>query len=269
MLIAEFLEWERHAGHTSATIHVRQDVLMRADRELPYGLERCTVDELSEWLYRESWSLNTWATYYHAFAAFFAWATNPRDPWLDHNPVELLPRPRPPRGTARHVPDAIVARILIEAKEPYRTFAVLAAYQGLRCCEISGLDREHVTEVNLYVARGKGGPPRWHDTDPSVWAAVRGLPPGPIARLVNGSRASAKAISSRTGVHFRSLGLAGVTLHRLRHWLGVTVQREYKDPRVTQRVLGHASLSSTQIYTDATDEQQRAARATLPRFPGA
>jgi len=67
-------------------------------------------------------------------------------------------------------------------------------------------------------------------------------------------------------LHFRSLGLHGATLHRLRHWLGVTVQRNYRDPRVTQRVLGHASLSSTQIYTDATDEQQRAARATLPRF---
>jgi site-specific recombinase XerD len=62
--------------------------------------------------------------------------------------------------------------------------------------------------------------------------------------------------------------MPGVALHRQRHWLGVTTQARYRDLRVTQAMLGHLSLQSTQIYTDATAEQQRAARAMLPRLAG-
>jgi site-specific recombinase XerC len=54
-------------------------------------------------------------------------------------------------------------------------------------------------------------------------------------------------------------------MHRFRHWLGVTVQERYGNVRVTQEVLGHESLSSTQIYTRATHKQQREARSMLPR----
>jgi site-specific recombinase XerD len=75
-------------------------------------------------------------------------------------------------------------------------------------------------------------------------------------------------VSARAGDHFKRVLGIPVTLHRMRHWLGTTVQREYRDIRVTQRLLGHATLASTQVYTTATDEQQRAARATLPRFGG-
>jgi site-specific recombinase XerD len=76
-------------------------------------------------------------------------------------------------------------------------------------------------------------------------------------------------VSSWSAQHFRRrLRMPGVSMHRLRHWLGVNVQRRYKNTRVTQAVLGQRSLSSVQIYTDATDEEQRAARSMLPRLAG-
>ena len=36
--------------------------------------------------------------------------------------------------------------ILTRTPKRIRTWATIAAYQGLRCCEISGLDKEHITE---------------------------------------------------------------------------------------------------------------------------
>jgi integrase len=124
-----------------------------------------------------------------------------------------------------------------------------------------------VTAETLIVVRGKGGRPRVHDTHPDVWAAVKDLPRGSLACRPDGQRADAFYVSATAALHFRrKLHMPGVSMHRLRHWLGVTTQRTYKDIRVTQQMLGHLSLQSTQVYTDATPEQQRAARAMLPRF---
>lgn len=272
-LIGDYLEHLRQSGRTAETIRGRREILYRLDRDLPFGAGRTTEDELRTWLYqrhlpknRRRWSKNTIAAYRSTLGDFYGWAV--RELAISHDPTQDLPPAQWVKGVARPVTDEQLARILAEAAEPYRTWAVIAAYQGLRCIEISRLDREHVTEQQLVVVRGKGGRPRVHDTDPYVWRAVRDFPPGPIA-VWRGRRATAFEVSSNAALHFRrQLKMPGVSLHRLRHWLGVTAQREYRDVRVTQKLLGHASLASTQIYTDATAEQQRAARATLPRLAG-
>jgi len=177
-------------------------------------------------------------------------------------------RPPRPRGIAHPVEDDVLWELLERCRQPFRRWVVLGAYQGLRCCEISLLDREHVSQQRLHVVRGKGGQPRVHDTDPMVWIELRDLPPGPVARRADGTRATAHQITGRAWEYFHAtLGL-DVSMHMLRHWLGVNTQRLYKDIRVTQEVLGHANISSTQIYTEGDIDQQAAARAMLPR-PGA
>lgn len=268
-IIDAYLEHLRRAGRSEATITGRREILKRLNTALPYGVGQTEPDELAAWLYRDEWSANTKATYYRCLKSFYAWATNPKDPWLSYDPAADLEPVRSAKGMPRPVTDDELRRILAEAAEPIRTWALIAAYQGLRCIEIARLDREHITEQTFIVVRGKGGRPRVHDTDPAVWAAVRDLPPGPVARMPDGQRADAFHVSATAALHFRRrLHMPGVSMHRLRHWLGVTVQREYRDIRVTQEVLGHQSLQSTQIYTAATAEQQRRARAMLPRLAG-
>lgn len=280
-MIDAYLKHLARNSFTEATIDGRREILNRLNRALPYGIDHTCQDELEAWLHDEAWEAehpgekrwtqNTKATYWTAISSFYTWAADPRDRWLDDNPTAYMTPVRTVRGVARPVEDEQLWRILDEARQPYRLWATLAAYQGLRCIEISRLDREHVTEALLHVVKGKGGRPRVHDTDPLVWAAVRDLPPGPVALdRRTGERADAFYISSTAAVYFRRrLHMPGVSLHRLRHWLGVNTQARYRDVRVTQEVLGHASLQSTQIYTRATAEQQRAARATLPRPPAA
>ena len=62
---------------------------------------------------------------------------------------------------------------------------------------------------------------------------------------------------------FDALGMTDVTMHRMRHWFGTMIQREFGDLRVTQECLRHANVSSTQIYTQVSDQQRVRAIDTL------
>lgn len=265
-MIDEYIAHLRRSSDSKRTPKDRRNILGRLNRELPCGLGDVDVDELRAWLHRTGWSQNTRATYYRCIASFYAWASDPEDPWLTSNPAAKLERVANAPSVPRACTDGQLETILTKAPEPVRTWAVIAAYQGLRCCELAGLDREHITERELLVVRGKGGAGRTHVTDPAVWAAVKDLPAGPIARRPkSGRRADDHYVSMTASLRFHQLGVP-VTLHQLRHWLGCTVQREYRDIRVTQELLGHKHISSTQVYTQATEEQQREARSTLPRW---
>lgn len=280
-MIGAYLEHLRrnlsHSG-SDATVGRRRDILRLLDRQLPFGLAETTQAELEDWLHGSTyirngaevpWSNDTKATYWRAIHSAFKFWADPRDPWLDSDPTLDMTPVKSKQGTARDITDDELWHILKHARNPVLLWVTIAAYQGLRCIELSGLDREHITEEKLIVVRGKGGKPRTHDTDPMVWQAVSGLPRGPVCRSIRtGDRAGANYITKTAGREFRALGLQDVSMHRLRHWLGVRAQARYKDIRVTQQILGHETLSATQIYTRATVEQQRAARSMLPR-PGA
>jgi site-specific recombinase XerD len=265
-MIDEYIAHLRRSSDSERTPTDRRNILYRLNRELPYGVGEVTTDELRAWLYRDGWSKNTRATYYRCITSFYRWAADPEDPWLTANPAARLEPALWPSSVPRACTDGQLKTILGQARTPIRIWAVIAAYQGLRCCEIAGLDRQHITERELFVVRGKGGAARTHDTDPLVWATVKDLPPGPVACTLAGDRASGHYVSATAAEHFRRDLKVPVTMHQLRHWLGRTLQREHRDIRVTQRALGHKHLSSTQVYTDADDEQMRAARSTLPRF---
>lgn len=265
-MAAAYLEHLRRAGRSVETIALRKCILNQLSAHLKHGLGAASDDELAAWIYDERRSLNSRATYLAGVRAFYRWAVKAR--WLTIDPTIDLESIRVARGIARPCTDEQLRTILTQAPARIRLWAIIAAYQGLRACEISGLDREHVTEQRLIVVRGKGGAARVHDTHEDVWAAIRDLPPGPVARLADGGRrASADYVSSRANAWFRKLGV-DVTIHQLRHWLGCTTQERYRDARVTMEVLGHASLNATSIYTRATLDQQRAARAMLPRLAG-
>jgi integrase/recombinase XerC len=266
-MIAAYLEHLRTTGDSPAqTMRDRGNILARLDQVLPYGLDRVSTEELRTWLHNPDWSQNTKATYWRCIRSFYGWAADPRDPWIDADPTDGMSPVRTADSVARACTDDELAQILARAAEPFRTWAILAAYQALRCCEISRLNRADVTERQLFV-HGKGGRPRVHDTDPQVWSILAPLPAGPVARVPgSGERATPFEVSMLTRDHFHRDLKVKTSLHKLRHWCGTTVQREGKDIRVTMAVLGHRQMSSTQIYTAATDEQQRAARSTLPRF---
>jgi integrase/recombinase XerC len=265
-MIDAYLEHLRRAGRSAETIRLRRSTLTQLNAALTFGLGGAADNELAEWIYDERIQSNSRATYLSGVRGFYRWAV--RAKWITLDPTVELESIRTTRGIARPCTDEQLHAILTTTPKRIQVWAAIAAYEGLRCCEISGLDREHITEQRLIVVRGKGGAARVHDTDPCVWEKVRDLPPGPIATLVTtGERASADYVSKMGKAWFRRRGV-DITMHQLRHWLGCTVQEKYKDARVTMELLGHASLNATSIYTRATLTQQRSARAMLPRLAG-
>lgn len=245
----------RQRGLSATTIDSRRDLLRRMDAELPMGLEVATVEELSDWLARPGWSRSTRATYYAHVKGFYDWACDDRDPHLSWNPAASLTRPSVPAGVPKPVTDEEKDEAMRTAGE-WRVAIILAAYSGLRCCELASITRRDVNRHTLTVV-GKGDKTRVIPTAADVWDAVSGLP----GRLVAGT---ARDISGRARDHFEKVGLPGVTLHRFRHWFATTMLANGVDLLVVSKLLGHASPKTTAAYCQISDRQRATAVATLP-----
>jgi len=264
-LIAGYLQHLAVLGRAETTRDTYADELCRLDRTLPEGLVYACADELCDAIHNGQRSPAHIAKITAAVTGFFAWATNPADPRLDYNPAQHLPRAQVRPRRPRPVTNEELADILRRAREPMRTWYLLAAGNGLRCIEISRLDRADVTEEATWI-RGKGGKERIVPTHPAVWHAVKDLPGGPIARNRDGSHADRIQVQERANYHLQTtLGHRTVSMHRLRHWHGTYVhQAAGGDIRVTQELLGHASPNTTSVYVATIGGAKAAAVRGLP-----
>jgi integrase/recombinase XerC len=174
-----------------------------------------------------------------------------------------LPRPLAPAAA-----DTLVSTVSADAREAWtedRDRAVLALLWGcgLRIGEALALDRGDVGDdpqaVRELVVRGKGGRVR---RVPVLAAVAAGLaravatcphpqPPGaPLFLGVKGRRLDASVVRGAMRRWRRALGLPeSATPHALRHSFASHLLDGGADLRSVQELLGHASLSTTQIYT--------------------
>jgi integrase/recombinase XerC len=151
-------------------------------------------------------------------------------------------------------------------EEPWiaaRNAAVLALLYGagLRISEALSLRRSEAPRGpnDALRIRGKGGKERIVPVLPAVSAAIAAylracpLSPGPNAPLFLGARGGplGPRIVQRAMAKLRSaLGLPETaTPHALRHSFATHLLANGGDLRAIQELLGHASLSTTQIYT--------------------
>ena len=151
--------------------------------------------------------------------------------------------------------------------QPWGLAMTLAAWAGLRCCEVCRLDRADITEERVHVIRGKGDKGRYVPTHPVVWGAVRDLGPGPVVRGVRGRPVSPEYLSGRQHQHWLSLGLGDVHLHRGRHWFGTSLCDRGVGIEVVCGLMGHASVATTQGYIRVSVGRHRAAMLALPTLP--
>ena len=181
-----------------------------------------------------------------------------------------LRAPRQPKSLPKPLTAGDAKRVVSAgeqlAEEPWiaaRNAAVLTLLYGcgLRISEALGLTGADLASSREAVLRvtGKGGKARLVPVLPAAFAAVeeyRRLCPyrldadGPLFRGVRGGPLNA-AIVQREMAKLRSaLGLPETaTPHALRHSFATHLLGRGGDLRTIQELLGHASLSTTQIYT--------------------
>jgi len=203
----------------------------------------------------------TIAGYSNHFRGFYAWADHAG--YLDGDPTAAMDRIRPPQWLPRPC-TRIEVGIALTAPAPWRTAFALAYYAGMRCKEIAAAKREHITAESTWIPDGKGGNPAVVPTHAFLWDLVRDRPAGPLVASVRGEALTANWLSRGGSRVLRRLGLKRVTAHRLRHSFATHLLEEGADLRVVQELLRHASVATTQVYTQVTDARKRAAVAALP-----
>ncbi|MCF3973772.1 tyrosine recombinase XerC [Paracoccus salsus] len=147
---------------------------------------------------------------------------------------------------------------------------------GLRISEALALDGADWPFREALTIGGKGGKERQVPVLPVARAAVgtylrlcpwRLAPDQPLFRGVRGSRLGSGQIAAALRRARAALGLPPTaTPHALRHSFATHLLAAGGDLRTIQELLGHASLSTTQVYTGVDDAHLMAVyRAAHPR----
>ncbi|QLH14432.1 tyrosine recombinase XerC [Paracoccus pantotrophus] len=211
-----------------------------------------------------------WMSDRHGFDASRALAS--RSPKFTRS----LPRPLAP-DQAQAVLD-IAASAHPEAWIAARDAAVLTLLWGcgLRISEALGLDGADWPLREVLTLRGKGGKERQVPVLPIARKAIADylrLCPypleakAPLFRGARGGRLSPTLVASAMRQARQVLGLLPTaTPHALRHSFATHLLAAGGDLRTIQELLGHASLSTTQVYTGVDDAHLMAVyRAAHPR----
>lgn len=152
-----------------------------------------------------------------------------------------------------------------EERDPLlvRDRAILELFysSGLRLAELVGLDLIDLDIADRTVrVIGKGGKPRVLPVGgPALealqaWLAIRGemAETGETAIFVSrrGTRLARRTVQQRVNLWARRRGTpVGVHPHMLRHSFASHLLESSGDLRAVQELLGHASISTTQVYT--------------------
>lgn len=255
--LEDYMRWLIAAGKPTTTQKLRNYHLRRFARDVDEPPAQITPNHLLNYLQSETWSNNTRRSYRTTFVDFFTWAhqtkTTPTNPALELPSVSgITGHPRP---TPEHVVE--IGTTAIDPRT--RLMCRLAAWAGLRCCEIARIHTNDLTQDLVgwsLTVHGKGNKIRTVPLNDRLTTQLRAVQPGYIFPGQDHGHLSAAYISkliSRT--------LPGQwTAHTLRHRFA---SRAYigsgKDIRAVQELLGHASVATTQIYTAIPDDAKRAA----------
>ena len=185
---------------------------------------------------------------------------------LAHNPVRGIRAPKPPKKLPKLLDVDQTAHLLeINGKEPLalrdRAILELMYSSGLRLAELTSLNMRDLDLTDqLVTVTGKGSKMRripvgryacqaineWLGVRPQF--AAEGEPAVFVSRL--GRRISHRSVQQRLSHWAIKQDLANhVNPHMLRHSFASHLLESSGDLRAVQELLGHADISTTQVYT--------------------
>ena len=214
-----------------------------------------------------------------ALRQFYRWAL--REKHLDADPTAQIEAPRLGRPLPKSLTEAEVEALLeapdLDTVEGLRDRAMLEVLYatGLRVSELVNLQPDQLNlNQGLVRVMGKGGKERLVPLGEEAQRWVERFLAGARAELLSGQPADALFPTRRGGgmtrqafwyrikKHAISAGIdQALSPHTVRHAFATHLVNHGADLRVVQLLLGHSSLSTTQIYTHVARERLQALHA--------
>ena len=211
---------------------------------------------------------------------YFAWMQ--QRGYVDADPTARMSAPRP----ASHLPE-IVGRAQLDAlldedwgDDPWarrdRAVCEILYGAGLRVSELCGLDLASLDEhQGVLRVLGKGRKERIVPLHRAGWASIEkwrsrraqvASPDSPPDALFLNRRGVRLGVRDVRRILDRRLALGHIHPHALRHTYATHLLEGGADLRVVQELLGHESLTTTQLYTHVSKSRlQKIHRDTHPR----
>lgn len=214
--------------------------------------------------------------HFAAMRSFFKWLTR-RQGWK-HNPLLDVQLPKQEKKLPVILTVTQIAQMLeLPLKTPKdkqapvwaaeRDAAILELFYstGMRLSELASLDVEDIDTISECVrVFGKGRKERMCPVGSHALVAIQryrakaGVHDGALFRSKLGTRITIQAIGDVVDKYWKKSGLPiHVTPHKLRHSFATHLLNNGADLRAVQSLLGHASLSTTQIYTHVSTQRMK------------
>lgn len=273
--IEQWGQWQRAQGNSERTITSRVQLLTLFERHAGIDAATATTEHVVEFMAStkdRALSKSTRASYFSHLRAWFRWLV--RSGARDDDPMVVMMAPKLPRRRPRPVSDEQLATILaIRMHRRSQMMVRLACFQGLRVHEIAKVRGEDIDLLAMEIrVIGKGEEDVRLPLHPMVAVLATQFPRRGYWFVSHTGNVGAKqhilgkSVSDILANIMTRAGIDGGG-HRLRHWLGSKLVEEGVNIRIIQELLRHQSLTSTQIYTQVTMEQQRKALGLLKVSP--
>jgi integrase/recombinase XerC/integrase/recombinase XerD len=281
-LTADFLEFMNAERRSSPrTLENYRHALDEFRRRLPgfSSWEALTADDFRQYLFalmKRELGRATIRLHFAAMRSFFRWLTRRRG-WK-HNPLLDVQLPKQEKKlpvilTVKQVIQMLDLPLAIQKDKqapgwaPERDAAILELFYstGMRLSELASLDVRDIDTISECVrVIGKGRKERLCPIGgPALMAIQRyrqkaAVHDGPLFRSKLGTRITNQAIADVVDKYWKKSGLPiHVTPHKLRHSFATHLLNNGADLRSVQTLLGHASLSTTQIYTHVSTQRMK------------
>ncbi len=219
---------------------------------------------------RERLSASSLQTQLASIRLFFDFLVEERQ--ISYNPAKLISAPKSGKRLPKIVEVDLLQKILDRPPRDeleVRDLAIceLLYSSGLRLSELAALNLKSIDakEREVYIADGKGGKDRIVPVGRAALKALeRWLPireswfekleeikdENALFISQRGNRLSSRQISNRVKRYAMESGVnINLHPHLLRHSMATHILESSQDIRLVQELLGHADISTTQVYT--------------------
>ena len=282
------LEKERDVSPNTVTAYRRDLAEFTEYLEKHFGesawnwssIDRLTMRGFLAYLQRRGLGKRSIARLLSAIRSFYKYLANTED--VDINPGKMVGTPKAARYLPSYLDRAQIellfqtaeARAMEGAFSDVRNLAILELFYstGMRLSELQGISKGDIDLVSQQVkVRGKGRKERIipvgdHATlalrnyEAKREALVRALPESADWNAIflsrSGRRINIRTIQRIVTKFLREIDEeSGLSVHSLRHTFATHLLDAGADLRAVQELLGHASVSTTQIYTHTSVER--------------